>query len=156
MIMNLDCVKKLGMPLAPYSRRKYYCYHQNANKFCSPLKMIIFPILLLQYRKSKWLNGNIIIYFSDIAIAILDFSPLLLVKLSIYSLCILFGISSLLLFSWLPLLSYCSSNFHDSDSCCSFSLLKAIAIRLLILSANAFKSVKERQLLLSQSWKSDN
>ena len=38
----------------------------------------------------------------------------------------------------------------DSDSCCSFSLLKAIAIRLPLLFANAFKSVKEQQLLLSQ------
>ena len=34
-------------------------------------------------------------------------------------------------------------------SCRSFSLLKAIAIRLPLLFANAFKSVKERQLLLS-------
>ena len=38
----------------------------------------------------------------------------------------------------------------DSDSCRSFSLLKTIAKRLLLLFANAFKSVKERQLLLSQ------
>jgi hypothetical protein len=39
-----------------------------------------------------------------------------------------------------------SSNYHDSDSCRSFSPLKAIAKRLLLLFANAFKSVKERQL----------
>ena len=61
-------------------------------------------------------------------------------------LCILFGISSLLLFWWLPI--YCYSNYRDSDSFRSFSLL--IAIRLPILFANAFKSVKEQQLLLSQ------
>ena len=47
--------------------------------------------------------------------------------------CILFGISSLLLFWWLSLWSYRS-----------FSLLKAIAKRLPLLFANAFKSVKER------------
>jgi hypothetical protein len=41
------------------------------------------------------------------------------------------------------------SNYRDSNSCCSFSLLKAIAKKLLLLFANAFKSVKERQLLLS-------
>ena len=65
-------------------------------------------------------------------------------------LCILFGISSLLLFWWLSFKSYRSSNYRDSDSCRSFSLLKAIAKRLPLLFANNFKSVKERQLLLSQ------
>jgi hypothetical protein len=43
-------------------------------------------------------------------------------------LCILFGISSLL-FLWLSLQSYRSPNYRDSDSCRSFSLLKAIAKR---------------------------
>jgi hypothetical protein len=33
-----------------------------------------------------------------------------------------------------------SSNYRDSDSCRFFSLLKAIAKRLLLLFANAFKS----------------
>ena len=56
-----------------YSRRKYYCYHQN----------------------TKWLWRIPIIHFSNIPIAILDFSLLLLVKLLLL---ILFGISSLLLF----------------------------------------------------------
>ena len=65
-------------------------------------------------------------------------------------LCIPFGISSLLLFWGLPFYSYHSSNNRDSDSCRAFSILKAIAIRLPLLFANAFKSVKERQLLLSQ------
>ena len=37
-----------------------------------------------------------------------------------------------------------------SDSCRSFSLLKAIAKKLTLLFANAFKRVKMRQLLLSQ------
>ena len=49
-----------------YSRRKYYCYHQNL----------------------KWLWCHPIIHISNIAIAILDFSLLLLVKLSLL---ILFG-----------------------------------------------------------------
>ena len=54
--------------------------------------------------------------------------------------CILFGISSLLLFWWLSLQSYRSSNFRDIASCRSFSLLKAIAKRLPLLFANDFKS----------------
>ena len=58
--------------------------------------------------------------------------------------CILFAISSLLLFWWL-FLSYRSSNYRDSDSCRSFSLLKAIAKRLQLLFANAFKSVNGEQ-----------
>ena len=37
-----------------------------------------------------------------------------------------------------------------------FLALKGDSKILLLLFANAFKSVKERQLLLSQSWKSDN
>ena len=41
-------------------------------------------------------------------------------------------------------------NDSDSDSCRSFLLLKAIAKRLPLLFVNAIKSVKERQLLLSQ------
>ena len=44
------------------------------------------------------------------------------------------------------------NSVHGIYSCRSFSLLKAkaIAIGLPLLFANAFKSVKERQLLLSQ------
>jgi hypothetical protein len=42
---------------------------------------------------------------------------------------ILFCISSMLLFWWLSLLSYHSSKYRNSDSCHSFSLLKAIAKR---------------------------
>ena len=57
---------------------------------------------------------------------------------------ILFGISSWLLFWWIH---YRSSNYRESDSCRSFSFLKAIAIRLPLLFANDFKSVKARQLL---------
>ena len=40
--------------------------------------------------------------------------------------------------------------------CRSFSLLKAIAIRLPLLFANAFKSVKERQLLQSDNYMGSN
>ena len=106
-------------------------------------------------------------------------------------LCILFGISSLLLFWWLSFKSYRSSNYRNSASCRSLSHLKAIAKSLPLLFDNAFKRIKERnswkshsymesntekkpwtnlqnftkieakrdwdrQLLLSQSWKSDN
>ena len=66
-----------------------------------------------------------IIQISNIAIALLDFSLLPLVKLS--------------------LLIHFASFLYPF-----FSLLKVITIILPLLSANAFKSVKERQLLLSQ------
>ena len=42
------------------------------------------------------------------------------------------------------------------DSCRSFSLLKAIAIRLPLLFANAFKSVMSDNYCCRNSWKSDN
>ena len=80
-------------------------------------------------------------YFSNIAIAILDFSLLLLVKLSL--LILLNPIWYQFFASFLMALSPKLSLFQ-------LSLLKAIAKRLLFLFANAFKSVKERQLLLSQ------
>ena len=62
---------------------------------------------------------------------ILDFFLLLIVKLSLFILFASFLVS-----------------VHDSDSCQSFTLLKAK--RLPLFFANAFKRVKERQLLLSQ------
>ena len=49
-----------------YSRRKYYCYHQNAKSFLLPFKNDIF---------------------SNIAIAILDFSLLLPIQLSLFQIC---------------------------------------------------------------------
>ena len=49
-----------------YSRRKYYCYHQNTKKKLLPIK-----------------NG----IFSNIAKAILDFSLLLPIYLSLFQLC---------------------------------------------------------------------
>jgi len=42
--------------------------------------------------------------------------------------------------------SYRSSNYCDSNSCCSFTLLKALAKSTGNLFAIAFKSVKERQV----------
>ena len=68
-------------------------------------------------------------------------------------LCILFCIFSLLLILFLSIQSYHFFNYRDSDSCRSFSLLKVIAKSLPLLFAIAFKSVKERQPLLSQYWK---
>ena len=67
--------------------------------------------------------------------------------------CIFFCISSLLLFWWLPFYSYRSSNYRDCYSCRSFSLLKAIAIRLLLLFGNASKS---DNYYYRNSWKRDN
>ena len=76
--------------------------------------------------------------YCDSNIGLFSIAPCKVITLN--SLCILFGISSLLLFWWLPFLSYRSSNYRDSDSCHSFLLLKAIAIILPLLFANAFKS----------------
>ena len=80
---------------------------------------------------------------SNIAIAILDFSLLHLVKLSLLILFAAFLVSVLCFFLMALFLKFlCSSNYRDSDSCRSFSLLKPIA--------NAFKSVKEQQLYGNQ------
>ena len=42
--------------------------------------------------------------------------------------------------------SYCSSKYRNSDSCRSFSLLKAISKSIPLLFATAFKIEKEQQL----------
>ena len=47
--------------------------------------------------------------------------------------------------------SYCSSNYRNSDSCRSFSLLKAIAKRLSLLFANAFKSNNYKEAIQKRS-----
>ena len=93
---------------------------------------------------------------------ILDFSLLLLVKLSLLILFASFFVSVHCFFfdgslsKVIALPTIAISWFKNSDSCRSFSLLKAIAKILLLLFAHDSKSVKERQLLLSHSWKSDN
>ena len=125
-----------------YSRRKYYCCHQNAKYF------------LLK-------NGS----FSNIAIAILDFSLLLPIQLSLFQLCdskscrslslcfnflyefcrLVHGSFSVLLPIQLSLLQL----FH-SNSCRSFTLLKALEKSNGNLFAVTFKSEEERQLSLSR------
>ena len=76
----------------------------------------------------QFCNSNIEL-FSIVPCKVITLNPL----------CILFGISSLLLF-----LGFFSKVIALPTR--SFPLLKAIAIRLLLLFANAFKSVKEQQL----------
>ena len=71
-----------------YSRRKYYCYHQN----------------------TKYLWCNPIIHFSNIAIAILYFSLLLLVKLLLL---ILFASFWYKFFAWK---SWKSDNYMESNT----------------------------------------
>ena len=113
-------------------------------------------IFLLSFK-----NGN----FSNIAIAILDFSLLLPIQLLLFQLCNSksccsqslclnfcmnfvnwFMASFLFCFPY----RYCSYNYCDSNSYCSFTLLKVLAKSKGNLFAIAFKSVKERQLLLSR------
>ena len=115
------------------------------NLLIQSAKILLLPpkyeIIMLPSNHSFFQNCDSNIgLFSIAPCKVINFNPF----------CILFGTSSLLLFWWLFLYSYRSSNYRDSDSCRSFSLLKAIAKRLQLLFANAFKSVKERQLLLSQ------
>ena len=86
----------------------------------------------------KMHNNYSIINFSNTAIAILDLSLLLLVKLLPFIFLLYFIFQS-----------YRSSNYRHSNSCRSFMLLKAIAKCYPLLFAIAFKSIKERQLLLS-------
>ena len=112
--------------LCMYSRQKYYCYHQNVKSFLLPFK-----------------NGN----FFNIVIAILDFSVLpLLISIFCMSFVYWFMASFLYCFPY----SYCSSNYCDSNSCRTFTLLKALAKSNGNLIPIAFKSEKERQLSLSR------
>ena len=81
------------------------------------------------FKGASWIIKRFLVHYqiphlSNIAIAILDFS----------------------VFLW----SYLSSNYCDSNSCRSFTLLKALAKSNGNLFAITFKSEKERQLLLSQ------
>ena len=70
--------------------------------------------------------------------------------IALYLFCLIFGIIYLLLtFLWFHLL-------HYSDSCCSFSLLKAIAISISLLFTIAFKSKKINNYCCWDSWKCGN
>ena len=52
--------------------------------------------------------------------------------------------------------SYCSSNYSDSNSCCSLGLLKALAKSNGNLFAIASKSEKSDNYCYCDSWKNDN
>ena len=112
---------------ACFSKIVYLFFYaiQNFSSFCTVGDNIIATT------KIRNNYGALIINFSNIAIAILDFSLLLLVKLSLF---ILFA----------SFLVQVNCFFFDG------SLFQLSRLRLPLLFANAFKSVKERQLLLSQ------
>ena len=86
--------------------------------------------------------------FSDFAIAILDFSLLLFVKLSLLILLASFFVSVLCFFFYGSLSKVIALPTLAIAIDVPLSRLKAIAKILLLLFNNAFKSVKERQLLL--------
>ena len=103
----------------------------NTNKgglFIPSAKILLLPpkyeIIMLPSNQSFF-------QYCDSNIGLLSIGPCKVITLN--PLCILFGISSLLLFLWLLFLSYRS-----------FSFLKGIAIRLPLIFANAFKSLKKR------------
>ena len=94
--------------------------------------------------------GAIQIFISNIAIAILNFSLLLLVKLwlliSFASVMWYWFFASFLDCSFY---SYRSSYYRDNNSCCSFRLLRVLVKSNCNLFSFASKSKKEQQLSLS-------
>ena len=110
--------------------------------------IIIYYYFINLYTAGENIIATTKIRNNYVAIQSFIFPILLLVKLSLLILFASFWyqfFASFLMASFLKL----SSNLRDSDNCRSFSLLKAIAIRLPLLFVTAFKSVKERHLLLS-------
>ena len=98
-------------------------------KFCYPFKIVIFPILQEQY----WTY----FYCSPISYRSSNFAIAKVVALNIFAwffVWVLYTGSFLYCF----LYTYRSTNYCDSDKYRSFLLLKAIAIRLPLLFANAF------------------
>jgi uncharacterized membrane protein YGL010W len=93
-----------------------------------------------QNTKKLWCHP--IIIFSNIVTAIMGTSWLLLVKLLLLIFFASFTVSVLCLFSWLLSIW--------------LSLLKALAKKILLLFAYAFKSLKERQLFGGQYRKEAN
>ena len=87
----------------------------------------------------------------NIVIAILDYSPLLIVNLSLNLLCFIFSIISLIFFLF-SIYYYRSSNCRNSDSCSSLAL-KGDAISFPLLFAIAFKIENELQLSLLRQLK---
>ena len=86
----------------------------------------------------------------------MGFSLLLFVKLLLFIIfASFFWMISLLLYL-LIFTYYYFSYFNDSDSCRSFSLLKAIAISFLLFFDISFKIEKERKPLLSLYFEEDN
>ena len=106
------------------------------NNFCNPLKKVIFPILLSQYWTFLYCSP-----FSYQSSYLLSFLISLLKFL--YEFCILVhGFFSVLLPIQLSLSNYC-----DSNSCRSFTLLAKSNSNVITIT---FKSDKERQLSLSR------
>ena len=109
------------------------------NHFCYPLKMVIFPILRQQYWTFS-IAPHLVIALPTLRQQKL--SLLISLLQFLYEFCrLVHGFFSVLL----PI-QLSASNYWDSNSCRSFSLLKTIAKRLPLLFANSFKSIKERQL----------
>ena len=85
------------------------------NNFYYPLKMVIFPILQLQYL--TFIAPHLVIALPTL------WQQKLLFLISFLKFCrLVHGFFSVLL----PY-NYRSSNYCDSNSCCSFTLLKALA-----------------------------
>ena len=111
----------------------------NAIQICYEVQSAKILLLPPKYEIIMLSSNHSFSQYCDSNIGLFSIAPCKVITLN--PLCILFGISSLLLFD-------CS--LSKVIALPTFSILKAIAKRLPLLFANAFKSVKERQLLLSQ------
>ena len=130
------------------SLRKSFLVFIITNPILQSAKIVLLPpkyeIIMVP---REWCHP--IIHFSNIAIAILDFSLLLLVKLSLLILFAAFLVSVLCFYFDGSL-----SKVIALDSCRSFSLLKAIAKRLPLHSLTPLRVTTT--YCCCNSWKSDN
>ena len=114
-----------------------------------PSKCEIIFITLQKWKFFQYCDSNIGLFFIAphlvIALPTLRQQKLSLL-ISLYEFCRLVMASFLYCFPY----SYRSSNYCDSNSCRSFTLLQALAKSNSNLFAIAFKSEKERQLSLSR------
>ena len=108
-----------------------YPYYFNFASSVVDLQSAKVLLLTPKYKIIMVLSNHSFFQYCDSNIGLFSIAPGKVITLNPLS--ILFGISCLLFFLWLSFYSYRSSNYRHSYSRVSFSLLKAIAIRLPLL-----------------------
>ena len=111
----------------------------NSNNIIHIYNICITEIILVHPKSEidMMLSNSLFFQYCDISIELFSIAPCIVIFVNY--LCFISGMISLLVFFIsLPR----SSNYCKSNSCCSFSLLQAIAISFPLLFAIAFKIKK--------------